>query len=85
MAQETLNLGTNANDHTGDTLRAAFQKVENNFTELFSGQLGVYTAATLPTGTAGQIIYVSNGDGGSPCLAVFDGTDWKIVSLGSAI
>ena len=33
MAQQTLNVGSNANDGTGDTLRAAMQKVNTMFTE----------------------------------------------------
>ena len=45
-----------------------------------------YTVATLPSnGTTGRIVYVSNGDGGSPCLAVDDGTDWVRINLGSAV
>ena len=39
MAQVTLNIGTNANDGTGDTLRDAMVKVNENFTELFSSPL----------------------------------------------
>lgn len=34
MSIETIGVGTAANDGTGDTLRAAFQKVNANFTEL---------------------------------------------------
>jgi len=36
MAQLTVNVGASANDKTGDTLRAAFTKVNSNFTELYS-------------------------------------------------
>ena len=36
MAQITINVGTVANDGTGDTLRGAFQNVNSNFTELYS-------------------------------------------------
>ena len=36
MAKQTLNLGTNANDGTGDNLRAAMEKVNDNFTDLYS-------------------------------------------------
>jgi hypothetical protein len=35
MAKQTINVGTNANDGTGDTIRASFQKVNSNFTELY--------------------------------------------------
>ncbi len=36
MAQEIINIGTNANDGTGDTLRITGQKINNNFTQLFT-------------------------------------------------
>ena len=34
MAIQRVNIGTIANDGTGDDLREAFVKVNNNFTEL---------------------------------------------------
>ena len=39
MAQQTLTVGTNANDGTGDTLRVAMQKVNDMFTELYLSPL----------------------------------------------
>ena len=36
MAQQILNIGTNANDGTGDNLRTAMIKVNENFTEVFA-------------------------------------------------
>jgi len=36
MSIQTINLGTYANDGTGDDLRTAFQKVNANFTQLFA-------------------------------------------------
>ena len=39
MAQQTLYVGTNANDGTGDTLRVAMQKVNDMFTELYLSPL----------------------------------------------
>ena len=36
MAQKTINVGTVANDGTGDTIRGAFSNVNVNFTELYS-------------------------------------------------
>lgn len=36
MAQQLVNIGTVANDGTGDTLRDAFDKTNDNFTELYS-------------------------------------------------
>jgi len=54
-----------------------------------SGTVGTqeWTVATVSTGSykAGQLAYVSDGDGGSPCLAMYDGADWKVISLGATI
>lgn len=36
MAKQTINVGTTANDRTGDPLRTAFTKVNSNFTELYA-------------------------------------------------
>jgi len=36
MAQQVINVGTSASDGTGDPLRDAFTKVNNNFTELYA-------------------------------------------------
>ena len=39
MAQITLNVGSNANDGTGDTLRTAMQNVNTMFTEVYASAL----------------------------------------------
>ncbi len=44
----------------------------------------VTSANALATKPAGQLIYVSNGLAGEPCIAVGDGTDW-ISPAGTAI
>ena len=36
MARQTINIGTNANDGTGDPLRTAFDKINDNFSELYA-------------------------------------------------
>ena len=33
----------------------------------------------------GDVAYCSDGDAGSKCVAIYNGTDWKVVSLGSTI
>jgi len=40
MAKQTINIGTAPNDGTGDPLRTAFDKVNDNFTELYSDDAG---------------------------------------------
>jgi len=41
------------------------------------------TVAKLPSavGRKGSLVYVVNGAAGSPCLAVSDGTNWKVVTI----
>ena len=54
MAKQTIGVGTIANDGTGDTLRATFQKTNSNFDELYATDYsGVY--APIANG-------VTNGD-----------------------
>jgi len=36
MAKQTINIGSSANDGTGDPLRTAFDKINDNFTELYN-------------------------------------------------
>lgn len=40
MAKQVINIGTTANDGTGDPLRDAFDKVNDNFTELYNDDGG---------------------------------------------
>mgnify|MGYP006157708143 CR=1 FL=1 len=40
MAKQIINIGTTANDGTGDPLRDAFDKVNDNFTELYTDDAG---------------------------------------------
>jgi len=49
MAKQSINVGTAANDKKGDSLRAAFQKVNANFTELYTA-LGLVNDVTLSLG-----------------------------------
>ena len=37
MARQNIYIGTNDNDGTGDKLRDAMRKVNENFTELYTG------------------------------------------------
>jgi hypothetical protein len=59
-----------------------------NLSTVQSLQLPTYTvtqANALANVATGQVIYVSNGDSGQPCLAVYSVDAWKIVSLGGNI
>jgi len=59
-------------------------------------KISVQNFFKLPTGTvaevnaysnksAGQLAYVTDGNAGAACLAVYDGSNWKVVALGATI
>ena len=61
MAQQTINIGTVANDGTGDPLRTAFDKVNDNFTELYADDAGDVNSVTgsgglTATPTTGAVV-----------------------------
>jgi len=49
MAQQTINIGTIANDNTGDTLRGAGEKINDNFDELYAALPLVTPTTWAPT------------------------------------
>lgn len=68
MAKQTINIGSAANDGTGDPLRTAFDKVNDNFTELYSddaGDVGSITAtAPIERDSATGDVTISLADDG---------------------
>ena len=46
-----------------------------------------FEIATVPDADVndGRVIYVSDGSEGSPCAAISDGTNWKVLALGATI
>lgn len=52
MAKQIINIGTVANDNTGDSLRAGASKINSNFTQLFDSAVSATTATfKTPAGT----------------------------------
>ena len=49
MAQQVINTGTTANDNTGDTLRASWQKANDNFDEIYAALPMTAPEAWVPT------------------------------------
>ena len=64
MSKQTINVGTNQDDGTGDSLRAAFVKVNENFTEVYNELGGValsnikMTGSTITTDTSNSGIII---------------------------
>ena len=45
-----------------------------------------YATSGLPSpGTAGRLVYVTDGDGGDKCLGFDDGSAWKRIALGATV
>jgi hypothetical protein len=53
MAKQTINIGSNANDGTGDPLRTAFNKINENFAELYGddSSADTFTSPQITTPT----------------------------------
>ena len=61
MVQQVINIGTAPNDGTGDSVRTAFNKVNSNFTELYTnGVSGSGGVGNGYTGSRGVIGYVGS-------------------------
>lgn len=56
MTQEIINIGALPNDGEGDPLRTAFQKINNNFTQLFNTSYNTLISHSVGN-TANQMIY----------------------------
>ena len=72
MARQVINIGSSANDGTGDPLRTAFDKINDNFVELYGGDNDINTLDAnlnvnnfaITTGvTNGNITVTPNGTG----------------------
>ncbi len=50
-------------------------------------RLGSFAVSALPTASnyTGHVVYCTDGDTGSACLAVSNGTNWKVVALGATV
>ena len=70
MAIQKINLGTAGNDGTGDAIRTAFQKVNDNFSELYGRSTGLTDIVSDTTPQLGgsldvnskSIVSTSNGN-----------------------
>lgn len=78
---------TSITNGTGNSIAVDANGVAQ-FATIQSLQLPIYTvtqANALANKATGQLIYVSNGNSGSPSLAVYNGSNWQKVVFGGAI
>jgi len=98
MAKQTINIGTTANDGTGDPLRTAMDKINDNFGELyavapeaktFANPLALdatdkkdFICSSVTGDTTVNLSNMSNGDAGLIEL-IIDGTGGYTITLGT--
>ena len=70
---------------SGDTDGPYRTIMDDDVTLLNGILLNVYTVASAPEGERGQLVYFSDGDSGSPCLSMHDGSTWRRIVLGATI
>ena len=68
MAKQTVNLGSSANDGTGDPLRTAFDKINDNFDEIYGASatgtnIDISGNKITSTDTNGHLVLDTNGNG----------------------
>jgi len=91
MANQSLGLGTEANDGTGDTLRVASDKINDNFLEIYtligdesSLTTGISATASVVTLTAPTITGVVGGTQTSATITTLTGTTLNAGTLAIA-
>lgn len=86
MAQEVINIGAAPNDGTGDPIRTAYGKCNNNFNELYSRYQ--QQIPTTSVGSVGDLAGMYAADSGFfyYCFQDYDGSSeiWRKVA-GSSI
>jgi hypothetical protein len=66
MAKQNINIGTAANSRNGDSIRTAFSKVNDNFTELYLQiPSQINNSGKLLTTNGTTLTWVSTIDGGT--------------------
>ncbi len=79
MAKQFVNIGIEGNDGTGDSIRDAFNKVNENFTELYAvfgqgGQISFASLSDTPSTLGANKIPVSNSAGNAITMRGITGT-----------
>ena len=65
----------------GDTIDVRFITLTYSFDSISLNVLTRTEVLARTTSTTGDIVYVTDGDSGNPCLAVYNGSAWKRVAF----
>lgn len=68
MAKQSIDIGVQGNDGTGDSIREAFRKVNENFNDLYAvfgagGQINSTNLDDFPSSYSGNQVFITNDDG----------------------
>ena len=68
MSKLNINIGTEGNDNTGDSIREAFRKANENFTELYAvfgigGQISFTSLSDVPDVLTAYTVPQANAEG----------------------
>ena len=80
--QSTINVGSSANDGTGDTLRSAMQKVNSNFTELY-GTIFSFNGNQFGTSSSTNVYIKSGAPLTNSVLYGSSSGNWTVGSTGN--
>lgn len=81
MARQAIGIGRVANDGTGDRLRTAFSKINDNFQELYDDRRQVISNAsyTLQTTDDGAVLVFTNASGCTVTIPIGLGEDFNCI------
>lgn len=83
-------IGSRSQQNHFDQVSEQFDQVSDQFDQVLTGEairFASFAVEDLPDAAdnEGRIVRVEDGDAGSPCLAISDGTDWLVIALGAAV
>lgn len=85
----TANLNGNVNLGNANTdaiTATGYLKASNGFgLTVMNTSTANYLSGVLGIISTGDVAYISDGDSGSPCIGVYNGSSWKRIALGSDI
>ena len=88
MTQQIINVGTGPDSYTGESLRTAFQKVNENFSQLYVGNIGANISGNIVTAngfvTSGAVTTGTVAAAGNISAYYFTGNGSQLTGITSA-
>ena len=86
MARQSVNIGVEGNDNTGDSIRESFRKVNENFQELYAvfgqgGSINFTDLGDTPTSLQADSVFITNSAGNSILQKTLEGGDGIAVDI----